>query len=560
VQNAGNRFGRITWNESAPACTLGTLAVSLPVGQWSIEEGALFLLHRAHRLPLDASLSAAEPGERAAAEEFASLVDALPLALDQAGAYIDEVRCSVADYVERYRRQRTLLLQRRGKYVLDHPEPVATTWNLALQRIERHNAHAMALLHGCAFLQPDAIPEELFTQGAGAMRPELQALEGNLLAFDEAIEALYAYSLVRRHPGTKTLGLHCLVRDVVRDGLDEEQQRAWLARVIKGLHAVFPDPSEVKTWSVCQRFVLHVEAVFEAFTASATSPFVSLDAALLFSWAGGYLREQAHFASAERLLLHSLLLLEQVYGPGHAAVAQSLENLSDLYVDIGKYKEADQLLKRALAINEQVYGSVHQEVARILNGLAIVNRYQQKYRAAEAKFRCALNRNKQVFGLNHPYVAVALSNLAKSLQDQEEYNQAEKSFLKAIVIYKQTLGLDHPGIANSLTNLGMLYQESGRLENAEAALMQAYSVREKILGEDHPDTIQSLVNLAANYAKQGKYERAKMLLQQALTRCEKIFGSYHPEIAYMLANLGAIYSDQAMYEQAKALYLRALAI
>jgi tetratricopeptide (TPR) repeat protein len=539
------------------ASTLGPLAASLPVAQLSIEEGALFLLQRAHRLSLHAELSDAEPSERTVAEEFVQLVDALPLALDQAGAYIDEVQCSVADYVERYRTQRKYLLQRRGRYAIDHPEPVATTWTLALHRIEQSNPHAIALLNCCAFLQPDAIPEELFTQGAQEMGAALQDLAGNLLAFDEAIEALYAYSLVRRDPATKTFSLHRLVRDVVRDGLDEEQQREWLECVIRGLNVVFPDPPDIASWPVCQRFVLHVEAVFEFFE---VSPFVSQEAAVLFSRAGGYLRDQAHFASAEGLFKRSLDLLEQVYGSSHTAVAQGLENLSDLYVEVGKCKDAERLLKRALAINEQAYGPIHEEVARTLNELAAIYRMQQRYRLAETKLKLALGINERVFGVDHPKVATSLTNLAKVLQDQEKYKQAEKNFLRAFAMRKRNLGSGHPDIANSLTNLGMLYQELGQSQGAEDYLQQAYSVRKSSLGEDHPDTIRSIFNLAIYYAEQGKYERAEELLLLALSRREKVLGTYHPDVAYTLASIGGIYSDLGKYDQARAFYLRAILV
>jgi hypothetical protein len=58
------------------------------------KEGALFLLRRAKILDFQASLTSASMADRQTAFEIVQEVEGLPLALDQAGAYIEETRCS----------------------------------------------------------------------------------------------------------------------------------------------------------------------------------------------------------------------------------------------------------------------------------------------------------------------------------------------------------------------------------------------------------------------------------------------------------------------------------
>ena len=98
----------------------------------------------------------------------------LPLALDQAGAYIEETSCSLSDYLSLYRTRRAEVLKERGGLTGDHPDSVATTWSLSFQRVEEKNAAAADLLRLCAFLAPDAIPEEIITAGAEHLGPLLQ--------------------------------------------------------------------------------------------------------------------------------------------------------------------------------------------------------------------------------------------------------------------------------------------------------------------------------------------------------------------------------------------------
>ena len=117
------------------AASMGRLAQPLEVDALDVEPGALLLLRRAERLASDAPLEQAETSERAIAISITRELGGLPLALDQAGAYIEETQCSLADYLQMYRTQRADLLNARGGLVLDHPEPVATTWSLSFAQV-----------------------------------------------------------------------------------------------------------------------------------------------------------------------------------------------------------------------------------------------------------------------------------------------------------------------------------------------------------------------------------------------------------------------------------------
>ena len=107
---------------------------------------------------------------------FTYEVDGLPLALDQAGAYIEEMSSSVQDYLLLYRQQRGYLLARRGRFSVDHPASVATTWSLSIEQVEQRNPAAVDLLRMCAFLYPDTIPEALLRVGAFQLGPSLTSL------------------------------------------------------------------------------------------------------------------------------------------------------------------------------------------------------------------------------------------------------------------------------------------------------------------------------------------------------------------------------------------------
>ncbi len=203
----------------------GGVARRIEVEKMEPDEGALFLLHRAKLLDPDAPLDTAPTTEQDRARKIVKAMDGLPLALDQAGAYIEETACGLQGYWQLYQTQGAQLLKERGGLVTDHPDPVATTWSLSFQNVEQANPAAAELLRFCAFLAPDAIPEELFTESAAELGPLLEPVASDLSSLNAAIRELLKYSLVHRDPETKTLSIHRLVQEVLKDQMDEETQR-----------------------------------------------------------------------------------------------------------------------------------------------------------------------------------------------------------------------------------------------------------------------------------------------------------------------------------------------
>ena len=76
-----------------------------------------------------------------------------------------------------------------------------------------------------AFLLPDAIPEEIFTEGAAEFGPVLQAAASDPIKWDEAIAAAFKFSLIERNPG-KLLAVHRMVQAVAKSRMSAEERAA----------------------------------------------------------------------------------------------------------------------------------------------------------------------------------------------------------------------------------------------------------------------------------------------------------------------------------------------
>lgn len=96
----------------------------------------------------------------------------------------------------------------------------------------------------------------------------------------------------------------------------------------------------------------------------------------------GELYRQGKSAEAISIVQRALELAEKTFGPNHANVTKSLDNLAHQYWAQKKYAEAEPLFKRSLAIREKALGPEHPDVAKSLNNLALL--YRKTGRAEDA--------------------------------------------------------------------------------------------------------------------------------------------------------------------------------
>jgi tetratricopeptide (TPR) repeat protein len=535
----------------------GTLAHAIEIDTMEASEGAYFLLRRAKVIALDASQdNAPEEGDYSQARAISQSLGGLPLALDQAGAYIEETKCSLSDYLTLYQTRREPLLEWRGDLALDHPEPVAATWSLSFEKIRQANPVASELLKICAFLAPDAIPEEIISEGAPDLGPLLQHVAADPFKLNVVMKELLKFSLIRRNPKSKTLTIHRLVQAVEKDRMDENTQRQCAECVVQAVNRVFPD-AEFSTWPLCQRYLAQAQACALLIKQWGMQ---FAEATRLLDRVGRYLHQRASYAEAESFYQQALEIYEQVPGPEHPDVAITLSNLASLYWDQSRYALAEPLLLRSLSILEQALGPDHPDVAISLNALALLYKAQDRYAQAVPIFLRALSIRERVLGPEHPDVASTLNDLAMLYYNEEEYAQAEPLFVRALDIRERVLGPEHPDVAGSLNYLAALYLVRGQHIQAEPLLIRALSILEQVLGSGHPDVATSLNNLALLYSDQGRYSEAEPLLLRACTIIEQAHGIKHPSVATILNNLARLYYAQNKFVQAEPLLLRALAI
>src|SRR5581483_3241425 len=349
------------------------------------QEGALLLLRRAGILGVHQTLDNA-PGEvEQAARELCDELDGLPLALDQAGAYLAQTTSGLRDYHALYRKAGLRLLD--SVTDAEHAS-VTITYTLALEQMakrSRFGREAADMVRLCAFLAPDAIPEAIFISSRSDMNdtdPASEAAE----RYDAICAAVCGYSLLTRNPENRTLTIHRLVQRVTRDSMSAEELRAWRERAVVAVAGATPD-FEFDDWPLCDLLLPQWRVCAGHIR---DGQIETAQAAYLLYQAGRYLRARALYAEAEALLQRATEIAENVHGALHATTADYVDELACLYRVLDRRAEAEALHARAVAILEQVEGPEHISVAAKLHNMALLYVQYEEYARAEPLFVRAL--------------------------------------------------------------------------------------------------------------------------------------------------------------------------
>lgn len=533
------RHGSLLFTSQRP--TLDTLAWPLTVEQMSLEESTLFLRRRAS-LPQPDNEAIVAIGEA---------LGGLPLALDQAAAYVEETRCGWRHFLQVFQAQPLYLLGERNAHA-EHPASVTKTFALAFANVQQKNRVAADLLLLCTFLAPDAIPEEILT---ASIADSVQSMAAAVLQFNAAMRDLLTYALIQRNADMRTVTIHRLVQAVLKQLMDEETRHIWAEQAIRAVYQTFSS-IDFSAWSQCERLLPHVLVC----AINAEEKVANLQLADLLRKAADYLFERAQYRQAEVLYQRALAIRERVLGPEHSQVADALYGQGKLLYAQGQYERAGQIFQRALDIWEKGSDIAHSDVAEVLNGLANVSCELGQFERAETLYQRARSLWECALGPEHTEVAYALSGLAELYGGLERYELAESFHRQALHIREQAYGPDHPDVAYTLNRLADLLRERGSYEQAETLYQRALEAQEKALGPENVEVALSLSGLANLYREQGRYELAEPLYTRALHIREQEFGPDHPRLFPPLSGLANIARVQHNYELAETLYQRALSI
>jgi hypothetical protein len=469
--------------------------------------------------------------DEGAAAALATELGGLPLALEQAAAYIRATSGSLAGYLGLYRQRRAELLDRG--LPSDHPASVAATIGLALARLHDQAPTAAGLLRLLACMAPEPVPVGALlsdTDLAGQLEPDvaraLGPLLGDALATADAVAALRSYSLVTA-AARQMLLIHRLVQDISLDLASAETAGQWRAAAAALTEAAVPlGPSEPSTWPTFTALLPHAQAVLDLTSGG--------------MWRiTQYLGFSGNYSAARDLARHIANAHAQSpdYGPEHALTLDARQNAARWSGDAGDPTSARDLTAELLPIRERVLGPEHPDTLVSRANLAYYTGMAGDPAAARDLYADLLPIVERIEGPEHPDTLIARGNLARWTGNAGDPAAARDLYADLLPIEQHLHGAEHPDTVIDRHNLAHYIGMAGDPAAARDLYAELLPIEERILGPEHPHTLSAHSNLATWTGEAGDPSAARDLHADLLPIRERIQGAEHPATLNDRANL-----------------------
>ena len=508
----------------------------------------------------------------------------LPLALEQASAYMQNVGENFSDYLDLFN---DLGIEIFDSYFKDSkPDDytpygskefytITTTWQLNYQKITERNQPASELFEASAFLDPDGIPFDIFIKGseviggefANFLKNKSESAKKSLVK--TMLNELSSFSLVRWRDLGDKFTIHRLVQEVTRFNLKQFDLKynSTLNNVLNCL--VSSETSDISqwaislewaigdgTWEVHKKLFPHAQSVLRH---AENDNIVSESVSSLYFFVANY------FGT-------NLIYEDSIKFYEKALVSQAIVNN---YPDIKSIKEYLKYLNSSQNIlNKNEYS--------ILEGLVLIYRRLRMFEEA-MQILPLLEKYVQQINVEDKYHDCSEVSVLKMwgcvYQDQHLYKNAEKSHKKAIQLAEseihKLIGSAKPAIqtlidldidpedkkvadylifqrASTFNSLGNCYRFWGKNQDAINCLNESIeSYWQNFNQEGCPGYLgyqRHRYNLAKAYANNRYYEIAEKIQIEVLEARRKILNvenDKHPVIVSSLSALGILYRDWA---------------
>ena len=443
-----------------------------------------------------------DDADRAPLADVAAELGYLPLALEQAAAYIQYTAITPAAYLDRLHRYPARMFaapatpDTAGE--AGRQRTIARIWQLSVQAIAAQQPLAGDILRTLAWLSPDPIPRDLTYE-----------LDDDPVTVDDALALLHAYSMITL--SRQSVTIHRLVQAVARipdpadphrtpEAISQARDRA----VQLVLAALPPEPLfNVPGWPRWRELLPHILALTGHIGPDQDTP----ETASILLTASAFLQADGHFDPAITTARRAADAYQDMHGPDAPDTLTARSFLASAYRAAGDLTAAAPLHQQNLTDCERILGPDHPQTLVARANLGYLYALQdQPARALELHER-NLTDYQRVHGPDHPHTLNARANLASSYRDLGDLARAIELHQQSVTDYARVLGNGHAETITARSNLAYAFQLAGDLARAIPLHQQVLTDRERLYGPDHPYT---------------------ELARQLLTRVQQQASVYHP--------------------------------
>jgi len=527
-----------------------------------------------------------------AVEDAAALAVALgdlPLAVEQAAAWLTETGTPVGEYLAELERQASavLALNQPG----DYPVPVATTWTISFEALRDRSPAAVRLLQLCSFLAPEPVSMALLRSDEmiQALIPYDEALRDRMM-IGRVVREVGRFALARVDAASNTLQVHRLVQSVIRARMskaEQEQTCHEVHRVLVGARPRAGDTDDPENWPRYDQIWAHLgpsrarlcaegetlqllidrvrylwkrgelgaalafaEELSAVWTSRGRAPDTDPDLLSLRFHTANVLWSMGRFEEAREINAEVLRAQSAALGNDHRHTLMTAGGLAAALRGLGRFEEALALDEQTYARFAENFGLDFPQALSSANNLAISYRLVGEFHKAADIDRDVFARRREVLGTGHPYTLSSAGSLARDMIDAGRFAEAVELLHATLDTYRDVLGDDFAETLRTAKSLAVALRKCGRLCEAQELTEATYERYLQRFGPRHPDTRACALNRAADLAAQDRDAEAVAISADCLATYEDELGERHP---YTLAAV----NNLAVYERATGSVARA---
>ncbi|KAL2813522.1 hypothetical protein BJX63DRAFT_214835 [Aspergillus granulosus] len=549
-------------------------------------------------------------------KQLVNLVGRLPLAIDQAGAFM-RLGYDAQDLLRLYRENdRFQILEWENQLSVYESKSVSAAFALAFREVQKGPPENLQLLYVLSFLDPDGVPCKMLEDGASqaskavanppgrlnrsnttgfihtirqtvrtyswptwsamadqaasqSFSPEAPEMKSFIsmavspVRLQKAVQKLQSLSLVTRQssPNVGLLRMHDVVQLLIRTALMDKVTRSfWLCVSIHIVCSAFKqvkDPSSPRSWNTCEAFVRQIQAL-----SNHSVQFDLLNAELLRAQAANavYFESRGQFTEAEPLYLKLYYHYKENCGDTHLDTLDSAAGLARARAHQNRLEDAQLLFDFVYQNTEKRFGKKHRYTLRALENLASVTTSLGQVEIAERLCRRALegHETRPDGGPNHPDTLLAARTLAVLYTSMGKHEDAEVLFKGIVESFQNLEGENSAHTLSAVHDLAYTLYRKQQYQDAEALFKRAWSGKAQLLGECHPDTLMAEQNLALVLCLNGEYGRAEQLCLHAYQNTERALGASHASTLRAMQTMAQICCSQGRTRDAELLLERVL--
>jgi MinD-like ATPase involved in chromosome partitioning or flagellar assembly len=575
------------------------LGRSLPVNVFKREES---IAHLRRRKP---AISEEE------ADQVASVLKDIPLAVAAAGALLASTEMSVPEYLAKLQQQPRLSLP-EGHPLLDYPPAVTSAWNLSLDQLQENSAAASRLLEICSVMAPGISLELINTQAMTDALRDLDPAISEQAMIARLIRQIDLLALVKVDNNAREIQVHNVVQAVVNVRLtapakDAARRAAHLAMVEirpkdvddpqtwPRYRLIWPHlrPSEAM-WSTDarvrqlliervryirqredlargQRRANEIQQAWKAMLAGTPDPAMPASEEMVkgklqpeqaeellrqlyrlqFNLAN-ILRDRSDFQESRRVDQEVLAGQIEHLGPEHLHTLNTRSSLAADFRALGQYDEALKQDQETYRVWSNGYGEEYPGTLSAAHNLALSFLLSGDFRNALAQDRLTLERRTAVQGPLHPRTLNSGASVARDLLEAGRYGEAVTRMETVWALSRDTLGDNDRNTLTARLLLGVALRCAGHPELAGSHIDSARIGLTRGFGEDSSDVLACRLSQALNWLATGRLAEARDAAEKVLVVYEARLKSDHPHTLICRLDISTALCLEKEYEAAES--------